>query len=82
MNNLKKLCVSVVVTLALVVPAFAGVIECPVPAPLRHSSTARKQSDSTFAAASTEAGSEEPGHDESLTEAAFSLLETIMLALF
>ncbi len=78
MSNLKKLFAAVVLTLALALPAFAGVIDCGVttPPPPPPSSPATAESEMTH-----NTGSGEATADDSLMKAALNLLEC-MLALF
>lgn len=81
MKKLKKLSALVVVTLALIIPAFAGVIECPAPAP-PPPSPAMSQSDTNIDATSTESVSAESKEGNSLIETVLNLLEGVILTLF
>ncbi len=81
MRNLKKLPASLLLTLALTLPAFAGIIECPVQL-TPPDSPATIQTGPNVGADSAEAEGFEPEGDESLLGAALTLLQGVALTLF
>jgi hypothetical protein len=84
MKTLRQLCVAVVFTLALAIPAFAGVMDTgsPAPPPSQPSQTATVNGVmDTGLTGQEETGSSEATATDSATEAALNLLQSV-LALF
>jgi hypothetical protein len=84
MKNLGQLCVALVFTLALTIPAFAGDIETTVtsPPPAQHAQAATAAGEiHTTVTGQEETGSSEATATGSATEIALNLLQSV-LALF
>jgi hypothetical protein len=81
MRNLKKLPASLSLTIAFALPAFGGVIECPVPGPPPESPAMFEQGPTVEPAPGTPGGLT-PESDKSLLEATLDLLQGVALTLF
>jgi hypothetical protein len=84
MKTLRQLCVAVVFTLALAIPAFAGVMDTgsPTPPPSQPAQTATANGEMEIGlTGQEETGSGEATAADSATEAVLNLLQSV-LALF
>jgi hypothetical protein len=82
MRNLKKLPASLLLTIAFALPAFGGVIECPVTGTPPPDSPAMFQPGPTLEAAPEEPEGFAPEDDKSLFEVTLDLLRGVALTLF